>query len=94
LRIVIGRRSVRPWLQGGFHTHRIEGRVREGGQAHALNSQGGGGYEVGGGILIQVGERTSLSPGVRYGLGNVPFETHPNMGLRFLVFDVGLVLGF
>jgi hypothetical protein len=72
----------------------MEVRVRNGGEARRITSEGGGGYEVGVGILVQIGERTSLAPGVRYGLGNVPFDERPNLGLRFLVFDLGLVLGF
>jgi hypothetical protein len=92
---IAGRRGrVRPWVQGGLHTHRIEARVRDGEEARRITSEGGGGYEVGGGILVQIGERTSLAPGVRYGLGNVPFDDRSNLGLRFLVFDLGLVLGF
>jgi hypothetical protein len=94
-RIVLGgRRPLRPWIQGGLHTHRVEGRVLEGGGVRTLHSDQGGGYEVGGGVLIKVGNRTSLSPGVRVGLGNVPFPDRGNMSLRFLVFDLGLVLGF
>ena len=62
--------------------------------AERLKSEGGGGYEVGGGFLLSIGERTSLAPGVRYGLGNVPFDNLPTLGVRFLVFDIGLVLGF
>ncbi len=94
LRAVIGDGGVRPWLQAGFHNHRVQGRISEEGGRRRINSDGGGGYEVGGGLLIAVGERTSLSPGLRYGLGNVPFPGYPNLGLRFLVLDLGLVLGF
>jgi hypothetical protein len=94
LRLVLGREWIRPWLQGGLHTHRMEARVRDEGGPRSLTSEGGGGYEVGAGLLVQVGERTSLSPGIRFGLGNVPFETRPNLALRFLVFDLGLVVGF
>lgn len=94
LRIVMGRRALRGWVQGGVHTHRIEGRIRAPVGVKSLASEGGGGYEVGGGVLVKVGRRTSLSPGVRFGLGNVPFPARSTMGLRYLVFDLGLVLGF
>jgi hypothetical protein len=94
LRVVVGEGRVRPWLQAGLHTHRLEARVWEEGRGERLTSEGGGGYEAGGGILIQIGERNSLAPGVRYGLGNVPFLLQPNLKLRYLVFDLGLVLGF
>lgn len=92
---IAGRRGpIRPWIQGGFHTHRIQVTILEAGSVRTVNSEGGGGLEAGGGLLIQIGERTSLSPGVRYGLGNVPFSAHPTLDLSFLVFDVGLVIGF
>ncbi len=94
LRVVVGDRRIRPWVQGGLHTHRIEGRVSGGGKVRSTNSAGGSGFEVGGGILVQVGERMSLSPGVRYGSGEVPFSVRPTMRLRYLVLDLGLVVGF
>ena len=94
LRVVLGQRKVRPWIQGGLHTNRVEGRVRRGDRVHTLRSEGGGGFEVGGGLLLRVAERMSLSPGVRYGSGDVPFSDGPTMELRYLVFDLGLVVGF
>ena len=94
LRYVVRREGIRPWLQAGLHTHRIEVEVIEWAGVRSLHSEGGGGYEVGGGVLVEIGERISLSPGIRYGSGNVPFGNKPNMGLRYLVVDLGLVLGF
>lgn len=92
---IAGRRGpIRPWIQGGFHTYRIQVMVLGDGSPRRVNSEGGGGLEAGGGLLVQIGERTSLSPGIRYGLGNVPFSTRPTLDLSFLVFDVGLVIGF
>jgi hypothetical protein len=94
LRVVVGREGLRPWVQAGLHTHRMEAEVLGVGGARTLHSQGGGGYEAGGGVLVKVGERMSLSPGIRYGLGNVPFTGRASMGLRYLVVDLGLVVGF
>jgi len=94
LRVVLGDRKVRPWIQGGLHTPRIEGRVPNEGRAQKLTSSGGTGFEVGGGILVKVGERMSLSPGVRYGAAEVPFSVQPTIQLRYLVLDLGLVVGF
>jgi len=95
LRVVVGKtRPLRPWVQAGLHTHRMEGRVWDEGTSRQLHSEQGGGYEAGGGLLIQMGERTSLAPGIRVGFGNVPFPDRGNLSLRFLVFDIGLVLGF
>ncbi len=94
LRVVLGDRRVRPWIQGGLHTPRIEGRLLDEGQVQKLTSNGGTGFEVGGGVLVKVGERMSLSPGVRYGAGEVPFSVQPTIQLRYLVLDLGLVVGF
>lgn len=94
IRVVMGKGALRSWVQGGLHTHRMEGKITGADGAERLKSEGGGGYEVGGGFLLSIGERTSLAPGVRYGLGNVPFDNLPTLGVRFLVFDIGLVLGF
>ena len=94
VRMVLGHGTVRPWAQGGFHTPRMEGRVLQGGEGRSIRSNGGSGYEAGGGLLVKVGERMSLSPGVRYGSVDVPFQGRPTMMLRYLVFDLGLVVGF
>lgn len=94
LRVVFGEDRVRLWAQGGLHTHRMEGRIGRAGAGHHLTSQGGGGFETGGGVLIQVGRRMSVAPGVRYGQGHVPFEGRASMELRYVVIDVGLVMGF
>jgi hypothetical protein len=94
LRVVLGHQTIRPWIQGGLNTPRIEGRIPKGGRVQRLTSSGGVGYEVGGGLLVKVGERMSLSPGVRYGSAEVPFHVQPTMELRYLVVDLGLVVGF
>jgi hypothetical protein len=95
LRLVMGRRKVRPWLKGGLHTHRLEGNVLgEDGEPFDIRSEGGGGFEAGGGILIAIGERTSLSPGLHYGWAEVPFPDRSNLRLQYVVADLGLVLGF
>jgi len=95
LRLVLGHARVRPWLRGGLHNHRFEGRIWEGeGEAVEIHSDGGGGFEVGGGVLIAIGPRTSLSPGLHYGWGEVPFPQRRAMRLRYLVMDMGVVFGF
>jgi len=82
-------------MQGGIHTHRMEGEVLDaGGDPKRITSDGGGGFEVGGGLLIAIGKRNSMSPAVRYGWGEVPFAGQRAMGLRYLILDLGLVLGF
>jgi len=95
LRLVLGQRRVRPWFKGGLHTHRVEVKVvEEGGEPTKLRSDGGAGYEVGGGILIAFGERTSLSPGVHFGAGEVRFPGRGALRIQYLGADLGLVLGF
>ena len=95
LRLVLGRDRIRPWFRGGLHTHVVEGRILESGSgASGIQSETGYGYEVGGGVLIALGRRTSLSPGIRYGFADVPFQERPDLALRYLVADLGLVLGF
>lgn len=95
LRLVVGSRRIRPWVRGGLHTHRVEGQGVEGdGAAIELKSEGGAGYEFGGGLLIAIGERTSVSPGFHYGSGSAPFPDRPDLRLAYFVADLGLVLGF
>jgi hypothetical protein len=94
LRVVFGRTEIRPWLQAGFHNHRLEAEVFVPAGVKTLHSEGGGGFEVGGGVLVQMGERMSVSPGLRYGRGTVPFSLRPNLKLEYLVADLGLVVGF
>lgn len=93
-RTVIGRSRIRLWTQAGLHTHRMEGRIRLDGKPHHLTSEGGAGFELGGGVLIQIGRRTSLSPGLWYGQGHVPFTGRASMQPRYLIMDLGLVMGF
>jgi hypothetical protein len=95
LRKVMGEGGVRFWVQGGLHPLRVEGsEAVEGGEAVPLVSDFGLGLEAGGGVLIGIGERTSLSPGVRYGWGRVPFRERDDMELHYLILDLGVVLGF
>lgn len=63
LRAVAGSGKVRPWLQAGFHNHRVEGRVLEGGRGRGVNSDGGGGYELGGGSAGGGGGADEPGPG-------------------------------
>jgi hypothetical protein len=94
LRLVLGSRRLRPWLQAGLHTHRVEGRILEGVTVVDVVSDGGAGFEAGGGILVQIGNRMSLSPGLRYGGGRVSFSRQPSLRLQYLLADLGLVVGF
>ena len=57
-------------------------------------SERGVGVEMGGGVLLAVGDRTSLSTGIRYGRLDVDFSKIGTLGMRYLSVDLGLVLGF
>jgi hypothetical protein len=95
LRLVLGRKRIRPWVRGGLHTHLLEGRVvREGEVVEGIRSDTSAGFEVGGGILVAIGARTSLSPGIHYGWGKVSFPRDPSFQLRYFNAELGLVLGF
>jgi hypothetical protein len=95
LRLVVRRRHrIRPWLQVGLHTHRVRSRIYDPETVRERHSEGGGGIEVGGGILVQIRERMSLSPGLRYGHAEAPYDNSPDLRLRYLVADLGLVVGF
>jgi len=95
LRLVLGDRRMRPWLKGGFHSHRFEVTLLgEGGVPIETHSEGGSGFEIGGGLLIAIAERMSLSPGIHYGFGEVPFPGRRALRLEYVVADLGLVLGF
>jgi hypothetical protein len=49
---------------------------------------------MGGGVLLAVGDRTSLSTGVRYGRVDVDFPKVGTLKMGYLGVDLGLVLGF
>jgi len=94
LRVVLGNRRIRPWLQGGLHTQHLEARMWEESEVVDVTSNRGFGFEAGGGLLVQIGTRMSLSPGLRFGSGTVPFSGYPSLRLRYLIADLGLILGF
>lgn len=95
LRWVVGDGGLRGWLQGGLHTSRLEGKITgPSGKGTGLTSDGGSGIEVGLGALVSIGRRTSLVPGIHYGWGRVPFPERPSVRLRYIVFDLGILMGF
>jgi len=94
LRWVLGRHRIRPWFLVALHAPRVEGRLVEEGERVKRTSEGAGGLEAGGGIMIRIGEGTSLQPGVRYGRVDLPFPDQDPLELRYLVVDLGLVMSF
>jgi hypothetical protein len=94
VRLVVGTGRLRPWLQGGLHTQQLEARMWDGPEVAEVTSNVGFGFEAGGGLLVQIGPRMSISPGLRFGSGKVPFSAHPTLRVQYLIADFGLVLGF
>jgi hypothetical protein len=72
----------------------VEVKARGAPRSGNLVSDVGIGFEVGGGLLVQIGTRMSLSPGLRYGSGEVPFSEYPSVRFQYLIADLGLVVGF
>lgn len=52
------------------------------------------GFEAGAGVLIPVATRFGLNPGVRYGKVDLDLASKGVLRERYLVVDLGLVLGF
>ena len=84
-----------PWLGLGMLFDRLEGELgpADAALADQVSDLGLGG-EVGVGALVRVGGRFSASPGVRYRLVNTRFDDAGLVRLRYLVADLGIVLGF
>jgi hypothetical protein len=95
LRQVVGEERIRGWVQAGLHTLHLEGMGLGGDpEGIPLVSDLGLGFEVGGGVLVAIGRRTSLSPGIRYGWNRTPFSERDDILLQYLLVDLGVVLGF
>ena len=87
--------AVAPWLRAGMVFDRVESRPRadtEGGARTVSDLSLGG--EVGGGATVRLGPRLSATPGVRYTLLNTRFREEGLVRMRYLVADLGLVIGF
>lgn len=94
LRLLLRREGVSPWLRATLHAPRVEAELVEEGRKVSRTSDGAAGLEVGGGVLIRVAQRLSLSPGIRFGMVDLPFPDRPALEPRYLVADLALVLGF
>ena len=94
LRMVLGRKRIWPWIQGGLHSALVEGEPVSSEGASPRVSDRGTGVEAGGGFLIAIGERSSLSAGGRYGRVDGVFPELGTLEMKYLVVDLGLVLGF
>jgi hypothetical protein len=83
-----------PWIRLGVTFDRSEWDFPVPGGTERFASSPALGGEAGLGYTIQVAERVTLSPGVRYGLANVHFPRGEEVLGQYLVADLGMVLGF
>ena len=80
--------TVVPWLRAGVVTPSLENVP--GGPRSAR----GWGGEGGGGVRFALTERLSLSPGARFGVVDVGRSRGEDVAMRYLLFDLGLVVAF
>lgn len=88
IRAELGTGGVVPWLRAGVVTPSVE---RLPGVRRTARGWGG---EGGAGLRIALTERLSLSPGARYGAVDVARHDNDDVAMRYLVFDLGLVVAF
>ena len=92
LRVNLGRAGIVPWLSLGASAALYEAHVADG--VAPESSDRGWGYEAGAGVLLPVGGRFALNPAVRYGRNDADFPSRGGLETRYIIADVGFVLGF
>ena len=80
--------SVVPWLRAGVVAPSVEN------VPGARRSARGWGGEGGAGLRFALTERLSLSPGARFGVVDVGRSAGEDVAMRYLLFDLGLVVAF
>ncbi len=83
-----------PWTRFGWITYRVEGDFQEGGERTSEVSDRASGWEAGGGVAIVVTRKLALNPGVRYSTVSPDFDGRGELRMRYLVVDLGLLVGF
>ncbi len=83
-----------PWTRLGWITYQVEGDFQEGGERTSEVSERASGWEAGGGVAIVVTRRLALNPGVRYSTVSPDFYGRGELRMRYVVVDVGLLVGF
>lgn len=100
LRINLRRSGVVPWLRVGAVAALLRAdlgtSVSAGSTLETVREESdrGWGFEAGAGVLIPVAVRFGLSPGVRYGRVDLDLASRGVLRERYLVVDLGFVLGF
>jgi len=83
-----------PWIRIGMISYRVEASVPVEGGAREIVSDRAQGLEAGVGLLFQLRPGLLLAPGVRFARLNPFFEGPGSLPMRYLVADIGLILGF
>jgi opacity protein-like surface antigen len=86
--------TVVPWTRFGWTTYRVEGDFQEGDERRSDVSERTSGWEAGGGVAIVVTRKIALNPGVRYSTMTPEFSPQGDLRMRYLVVDLGLLVGF
>lgn len=94
LRFVLLPGRVAPWIRVGFLTYRVEGLAPGEDGVRKVVSDRSQGFEAGARLAVRVRPNLVLAPGVRYAAMTPTFGSLPSLTMRYLVADVGLVLGF
>ncbi len=85
---------VSPWVRAGLVSYQVQADFPEGARAGQQLSDRGVGWEVGGGLQIAVRERLAFNPAIRYSVVEVDFPVNGILDMRYLVIDLGIVVGF
>ena len=57
-------------------------------------SERASGWEAGGGLAIVITRKIALNPGLRYAKMEPVFNSHGKLRMRYLVADLGILVGF
>lgn len=88
VRVDLRSSGVVPWLRLGVVTPSVENVP---GEPDAVRGWGG---DAGAGVRVPLTTRLFLSPGVRFTAAELGRSAGPDATMRFLVADLGLVVGF
>lgn len=94
LRFILGTGPVVPWIRTGLLFYRVEGSVPGEDGPRAVTSSRAGGGELGFGVTLRLTDRLTLAPGLRYARMTPDFRGVGRLPMRYLLADVGLVIGF
>lgn len=91
-RLDLGSGAAVPWVRAGLTLPRVERDRPEPAGADVTKLAVGG--ELGAGVRLSIGGRFHLSPGVRFGAADTGLPQGGTLRMRYLVADVGVVVGF